>query len=273
MNIKYDIDKLNQIILDFYKITGIPLIITDRNFHRVAQLIWTRYDFCKIIQKYNSRLCIESDNIIIKKCSETRCAAFHTCFAGLLDAALPIIIKNEIAGYVLLGQIRKSSDFPDLSHHIPQYLTAELEAQFDFLPKYNEDQMESIIRIADAFVTKIVEDEMIIVDAKELSSMIAEYINENLENNLSIDKLCHYFNISKNKLYESFHKYFGTTVNEFITSKRIETSKKLLTDTSFSTDIIAEKSGFSETTYFYKVFKRYTGITPKEYRKIKKIES
>lgn len=270
MNIKYDIDKLNQIILDFYKITGIALTITDTNFHLIAQLVQTQYDFCKTIIKYNPHLCKESDQIILKKCSETQCAVFHTCFAGLLDAALPIIIKNEVAGYVVLGQIRNCSDFSDLSHHLPEQLLPELKEHFEYLPQYTEDQMESILRIAGAVVAKIMEEKMIVVDAEELSSMIAEYIDENLESNLSIDKLCHYFNISKNKLYNSFHTYFGTTVNEYIISKKVEKAKTLLENTALPIDAIAEKSGFSEPTYFYKVFKSYTSTTPIKYRKLQK---
>ena len=101
------------------------------------------------------------------------------------------------------------------------------------------------------------EDKMIVVDSEELSYMVAQYIDENLENNLSVDELCHNFNISKNKLYRKFHTYSGTTVNEYIVSKRIEKAKALLADTSFSIDTIGKNPVFRKLH----IFIRFSEIT------------
>lgn len=266
MNIKYDIEKLDRIIQDFYNITGIAITITDTNFKVISQLTHNRYEFCKTLQAYNPELCMASDRKLLKKCTQNKCVAFHECFAGLWDAALPIIIKNEIAGYILMGQIRRFPDFSTLSERFPDCLIPELEKHFQTLPLYNRSQLESALRIVGAVVTKIMEEKMIVVDAQELSLLVGEYIEENLSNNLSVDKLCLYFNISKNRLYHSFRTCYNTTVGEYIQLRRIEKAKELLGDVSLSVDEVAQSCGFSDVTYFYKVFKKLTQKTPGEYR-------
>ncbi|MBQ4145317.1 MAG: helix-turn-helix transcriptional regulator, partial [Clostridia bacterium] len=72
--------------------------------------------------------------------------------------------------------------------------------------------------------------------------------------------------VSNNRLYECFHLCFNQTINGYITGKRIEKSVSLLMDEKLSIEEVAKESGFSDVSYFYKVFKKETGQTPKSYR-------
>ena len=47
---------------------------------------------------------------------------------------------------------------------------------------------------------------------------------------------------------------------------RIEESKRLLANTDYSVIDISVAAGFEDQSYFSKVFKKYTGLTPKQYR-------
>lgn len=51
-----------------------------------------------------------------------------------------------------------------------------------------------------------------------------------------------------------------------LTYMRIDKAKELLERTNWGMDIIAEKTGFSSSSYFHKQFKKITGITPQQYR-------
>lgn len=268
MNINYDIDRLNQIIADFYQITGISITILDRNFLEVTKCAVKRQEFCKTLQANGLKnTCMESDNNLLSQCTATKKTAFYVCYAGLLDAAMPIVVQGEIVGYILMGQVRRSSNFSDISNRLPEGLIPTLEKHFHNLPLYNDKQMESALRIVSAVITKIMEDKMIVITLEELSSLAEEYIEGNLDKKLSIEDLCHYLNVSKNRLYQCFSQRFNCTVNEYIIRKKIEKAQRLLQDTTISIDMIAEKVGFSESSYFYKVFKKVTGKTPNEYRK------
>ena len=63
-----------------------------------------------------------------------------------------------------------------------------------------------------------------------------------------------------------FHKESGQALSTYIMNERIELAKKLLTSSSLTIQSITEKCGFSNTSYFHKLFKRFTGMTPQQYR-------
>ena len=72
-------------------------------------------------------------------------------------------------------------------------------------------------------------------------------------------------NINASYLSNTFRKEIGTTLTDYVRTKRIEYAKKLLETTSLQIQSIAQKCGILDLNYFSKVFKKYTGLTPSEY--------
>lgn len=68
-----------------------------------------------------------------------------------------------------------------------------------------------------------------------------------------------------------FKKNVGTNLSEYINQKRLERATKLLTDTTKCIEEIVYEVGFNHKSYFHRIFKRYFGVTPEEYRKSKTI--
>ncbi len=96
---------------------------------------------------------------------------------------------------------------------------------------------------------------------------IKAYLDDNYCSHITLDDLSNRFYISKYCMIRDFKKRFGKTVLNYVLDKRIEKAKTLLTDTSFSPELIAKKCGFSGVNYFARQFKRREGITSTEYRK------
>ena len=92
---------------------------------------------------------------------------------------------------------------------------------------------------------------------------VSAYINQNLAGDLSLDRLSEEFFISKYYLCHIFKKYFGMTVGQYITRKRILFAKKLY-QSGQSLSEVAALSGFSDYSAFYKAFTKETGLAPKE---------
>lgn len=63
-----------------------------------------------------------------------------------------------------------------------------------------------------------------------------------------------------------FKKEIGMSFKEYLNHVRIEESKRLLSNSNFSIIDIAIAVGFEDQSYFSKVFKKYTGMTPKQFR-------
>ena len=94
-----------------------------------------------------------------------------------------------------------------------------------------------------------------------------EYIRENLPTcELSRSALAAHVHMNPDYLSYLFHQKFGQTLSSYINSARMDAAKELLLYTNLSMTEISERSGFSNCSYFFKQFKRATGVTPQQFR-------
>lgn len=100
------------------------------------------------------------------------------------------------------------------------------------------------------------------------ASLAIDYLKANYGNqDISLNSICSYLNISTSHFSSIFKEATGETFTEVLTKIRIEKAKQLLKETSLRNYEIAEKVGFSDPHYFSIAFKKMTGKTPKEYAK------
>lgn len=94
---------------------------------------------------------------------------------------------------------------------------------------------------------------------------IKTYIHTHIDEHLTLQKVASVFNLSPNYLSQLFKKYSEMGFNEYVTAMKIEKAKTLLRNGNPKVYEIAEQLGFENAFYFSKVFKKSTGISPKEY--------
>ncbi|MBQ8094585.1 MAG: helix-turn-helix transcriptional regulator [Clostridia bacterium] len=94
-----------------------------------------------------------------------------------------------------------------------------------------------------------------------------DYIESHLQQPLTVDTLAEALKKSPSYLSTLFKKQTGIAVSEYIRRKRIDTARMLLQYTEFSCVEIAEYLAFSSDSHFSSVFREYTGMTPKAFRK------
>lgn len=88
---------------------------------------------------------------------------------------------------------------------------------------------------------------------------------------LTVPELAKMYEMSEGHFIRSFKQYTGTSPNTFRISKRLEIATDMLTSTKMTIEQIAQASGYSDPLYFSRIFKKYIGISPKEYRKLNNI--
>ena len=93
------------------------------------------------------------------------------------------------------------------------------------------------------------------------------YIQNNLNNDISMEELAALANLSKDHFTRIFKSIIGIAPCEFIIRKRIETAQFLLLTTDLTQLQIIEKTNFKSVSYFCRIFKKYTNYSPVEYRK------
>lgn len=92
-----------------------------------------------------------------------------------------------------------------------------------------------------------------------------EYIADNCEKDIRIDKIAAISGLSHYYLIHAFRKQFGITPHAYQLTQRINRSKDLLRrGATIST--VAVKTGFTDQSHFHRHFKRIVAVTPKQYR-------
>ncbi len=102
---------------------------------------------------------------------------------------------------------------------------------------------------------------------KENLSKIVKWINTHYSSAVSLSKVAHEFNYSKEYLARYFKKHMGMSMQEYINKLKISKSRELLVQSDKPIKEIASELGYSDDKYFLRLFKQYERITPREYRR------
>lgn len=110
------------------------------------------------------------------------------------------------------------------------------------------------------------------VESRRIQESV-EYIRQNLGGDLSLAAVAKHVNYSPGYLSVIFKQELNTSFSNYVMQFRICRAKLLLTQYDATLQSIADQIGFHDTSYFVKVFKKYVGLTPNDYRKIKRKSS
>ncbi|MBT2288794.1 AraC family transcriptional regulator [Paenibacillus albidus] len=98
------------------------------------------------------------------------------------------------------------------------------------------------------------------------AALCQNYIFNHLYEELSLDRLAEVAGLNGSYLSQLFKKETGFTISDYIQRERIEEAKRLMDSSSITLSDIASRLHFNDQSYFTKVFKKYTGVTPKQFR-------
>lgn len=95
-----------------------------------------------------------------------------------------------------------------------------------------------------------------------LMQKIADYINLNYNDDLSLNRLSKTFSMSESYISRRFKQSIGVSINEYINYIRIGHAEQILKTEKLPITDIALKCGYNDSSYFSSVFKKFKGITP-----------
>jgi len=135
--------------------------------------------------------------------------------------------------------------------------------------------MDKAVEIQDKFnLTKYFLQRYIdlVHDRQEIENLatvrkIQRFIKRNYSEKLTLDQIADHVYLSASYLCKIFKDVTSITIIEYLTQIRLKEAKRLLRKTEMSLRDIAQLCGYYDASYFSKVFKRETGVTPGQYRK------
>lgn len=93
---------------------------------------------------------------------------------------------------------------------------------------------------------------------------VLNYINSNLENDLSIDTIASEFFISKYYLMRKFKNQIGSSIHNYVVQKRLILARSLISD-GLSMSSVCSRCGFNDYSSFVRAFKKVYGVSPSNY--------
>lgn len=140
----------------------------------------------------------------------------------------------------------------------------------DFKKVY--EKMKSVLLSSDSleYLKTIDINTIEVKDNLNFVSEVRQFMLDNMENGALLKDASDHFHYNISYYSRMFKSKTGMNYKDYLLSMQIQRAKTLLTSTEFKVQEISKKVGFLSTNNFLMVFKRETGMTPKEYRKVTK---
>lgn len=162
--------------------------------------------------------------------------------------------------------LNKRSESPEVLLIMRQLQNSRVTGEVASL--YYESKINEAVAIVLSYKEKNTTPSTLHVDEeKQRLRLIGEYINQYYCTDIPLSDLAAMGNMSISKLKYCFKMMYGCTVTEYITNLRLEQAKKMLESGEKSITEIAGLVGYQKTGSFSRMFKRQTGVLPREYRR------
>ncbi|MBR2971587.1 MAG: PocR ligand-binding domain-containing protein [Clostridia bacterium] len=263
---------LDKIVSDYYTISRMDISIVDRDF-RSLSIRRGKDDLCSLLHRDRVAIdrCKESDIEQLSYVKETHSPMLYSCPFGITEAIVPIIRDGETIGYIISTVGIRSSSEDDI-----KVLCSDLSIRSDHIDrmidssrKVTDEEISSHFNMLQILADYIANDQSLINENESIGRLIKKFIKGNIAGKLTLNELARNLHCSTVTLTEHFKREFGITINEYITSKRMEHSERLMLSTDKPLREIATLSGFADVEYFSRTFKKHHGISPALWRKIK----
>ena len=236
-NVTYNIEGRTYLLR-----TGDILLTDNQDIHRPyitpgkpyeRYVLWITPDFLNFLQKYGSNLSDCFTDASRKKYKLIR-----------PDSSLAVQLKNQLDKIIANRDDRSfGSEILEVIY-IVEFMVYLNRAYFDTSDIIRKDVTEN-----------------------EKINRVVEYINDNLSEDLTLEKLAEICFISKSYLSHQFKTYTGMTLMQFIIKKRLTAARNMIRSGMPATDACM-LCGFNDYSNFHKAFKKEFGRSPKEFRKI-----
>lgn len=219
--------------------------------------------------------CIKKQCNVLEKCREGE--FYGICYAGVGEYVYPVTLAGKVHGFISFGSFKGRNEKMALEKL--RHFATKNHLNTDILLKIRDDcliepvpkrcSVDTIIRplvfMLESYLEKT---SQLGSDSTDLYSSVLRYINTNHTMPLSMKNLAAHYNCSVSTLSHLFKKNCGMSISRYIQKLRIEDAKMLLCHSNIPVTEISYNLGFCNPAYFSEVFKKYTGLSPKEYRKL-----
>jgi AraC-like DNA-binding protein/ligand-binding sensor protein len=245
--------------------------------------------FCEHAKATSSglRFCLKCKELSLKKALNHKDLFIGQCYLGITEIVKPIFHNNKPLCVIYLGNIVLNEHKRSIVDKIKKisYLTGADSNKLiralsttEHITESTLSEYQEIVEIIGNCITQsITEDTKL--HRKNISTLpsyrntnhwiiehIQNYILTYYNRDLQLSQLAKLYFLNAEYLCRLFKKETGTNFSDYVNTVRINKAKHLLISTDYKIVDISNEVGYQNATYFNKLFKRYTGNTPTDFR-------
>lgn len=267
--------EINNILREFYKISGFRISIHDTEFNEIYAYPQKLSPYCAMIQSdpLNKKECIKNDRVSFQKVKATGEVVVYRCAHGLFEAVAPIYHYGILSGFLMMGQV--CDDKNKYSNLIMNSLERvagdeqQIQSIFDSIKEAPKELFDSYILIMRVIAEYVTQTNRLFFGHGNQAQLVMKYIKQNYASKITLDVLSDKFSCSQSMLVKCFKKEYDTTIMNALMDIRLKKAAEHLKNGRMSVKEIAAECGFAEQNYFSKAFSKKYNCSPSEYRKIK----
>ncbi|MBR2930852.1 MAG: PocR ligand-binding domain-containing protein [Clostridia bacterium] len=257
-------------LADLHKITGFRISLHSADYGEIAAYPKPKCELCRLIQAIPGEYerCVESDHEACKAAIDKKGAHIYRCRYGMTEAVSPLYNFGTLTGFLMMGQVYE--DDADKAHALEALSKKDIDkealvAALGSIPSADPELVPSFIRIMTVCAQYLTVSHAIPSNKLSVAHLAKEYISLHFHTKISINRICREVGCSKSALITAFKKEYGTTVNAYLNEVRLAESVHLLRQGDMSIGEIALRCGYSDQSYFSKVFSARFGTPPSEW--------
>lgn len=220
------------------------------------------------VDKADYSRCYRCRETVLRMATTRKKSFGGLCINGVYEYCRPLLRDERVVGVILIGNIYDGS--PEQLRRLEQH---DLLNMTDTMQHgFTRQDCERTADILESYISYLLDTygERTPKTFDTLVEDIRSYIEENAHTDFSIGTLAKHFNYNEKYLGRLFKSRTGYTIHEYCNQLRLSKAKKLLRSTNLSISRIATLTGYNNATYFIRVFKQHTLMSPLQYRQKKK---
>ena len=256
-----------SVLTELHKITGFRVSLHGADYEEIAAYPQEHISFCKMVQGVDGQRneCVKCDRVACAAALEKQDTHIYKCRFGITEAISPLYNFGTLTGFLVMGQVITGQDELTRAKETLSRLVGE-DCNDAEIPMVDGNMVESYVNIMTLCARYLTLSNAIPLIKPTVGEQAKRYIADNIGKKLIITDICDALKCSKSTLLTLFKKQYGITVNTYITEVKLDMAVRLLNEGSLTISEIATETGFSDQSYFSKVFSAKFGYPPSEHR-------
>jgi AraC-like DNA-binding protein len=237
--------------------------------------------FCSLMAQFpgSCAACRQAHTELQRRVKDSLAPQVASCFAGLMEFAVPVVVSGEHVATLLGGQVflrnPTQAQFARLADRLHTWkIQPELqrvEMAFFKTRVTSQKQFQASVRLLTIFAKFMAEDanrDLLTAHEHEgpCINVAKNFILAHASEPLHLLDVAAHVHVSPNYFSKFFKKTTGIGFSEFLARTRVEDAKNKLANPVLPINEVADQVGFGSLSQFNRAFHRYVGCSPKEYR-------